>query len=166
MLRQRDSVWLHPSKTAWITYGWRWWADQIWSWVREHESIRCFNLNCSRYDHFFYSTSKPRGVNALCASVSAPISGITLRVYSTQPSVYLYSGNWLPPINGKENAHYEWRGGFALLAQNLPDACHHENFPNCTLDVGEEYDESLIYEFPSFRWKCNRTRFFILIDKN
>jgi aldose 1-epimerase len=75
-------------------------------------------------------------------------TGRVLQIFTTQPGVQLYSGNWLnstsPGIGG---AYYKSHDGVALECQHFPDSPNHPNFPSTVLKPGEKYDQVIDYRF-------------------
>jgi len=80
------------------------------------------------------------------ARVKAPESGIVMEVYTTQPGVQLYTGNWLD-LKGKGGKYYGQYAGFCLETQHYPDSPNHPNFPSTLLSPGEVYRQVTIYKF-------------------
>jgi aldose 1-epimerase len=99
------------------------------------------------YDHNFV-LNKTEGKVELAATVYSPISGIEMDVYTDQPGIQLYSGNFM---NGKEigitNKPYKYRSAFCLETQHFPDSPNKPNFPSITLNPGETYRHTCIYKF-------------------
>ena len=82
------------------------------------------------------------------AEAYAPDTGIALTVYTTQPGIQFYSGNYLDGCpEGKGAAVYAKRCGFCLETQHYPDAPHHPHFPSPWLRAGEEYRHTTRYIF-------------------
>ncbi|XP_012058042.1 PREDICTED: aldose 1-epimerase-like [Atta cephalotes] len=83
------------------------------------------------------------------AKVVHPSSGRSLKVYSNQPGVQLYTTNSVPEngIVGKNGAKYFKHAAFCLETQNYPDAINHENFPNSVLQPGDTYNHVVLYKF-------------------
>lgn len=81
-------------------------------------------------------------------SCDVPDYGATLRVFSTQPGLQFYTGNYPggDPV-GKGGAVYRKRGGFCLETQAFPDAPNKENFPSAVLRPGEFYHQVTIFRF-------------------
>lgn len=79
---------------------------------------------------------------ACAATLSDPVSGRHLEVWTTQKGVQVYTGNWLSgsPIS-KSGRSYNDYEGVAIECQNFPDAPNKENFPNAVLRKGEVYRE-------------------------
>ncbi|HMR18407.1 MAG TPA: aldose epimerase family protein, partial [Sphingobacterium sp.] len=82
------------------------------------------------YDHGFVNT-QPFSVPA--ASAYSEQSGITLDVLTTEPSVHLYTGNFLADDLGKSGQKYLRHGGFCFEAQHYPDSPNQQQFPNVIL---------------------------------
>lgn len=82
----------------------------------------------------------------LAAEVREPESGRCLRMYTTEPGVQFYSGNFLDgSINGNGGI-YKKHYGFCLEAQDFPDSVHHEGFPSIILKPGDVYKQTTIYK--------------------
>lgn len=79
---------------------------------------------------------------ACAATLSDPISGRHLEVWTTQKGVQVYTGNWLSgsPISKSGRSYHDYEG-VAIECQNFPDAPNKENFPNAILRKGEVYRE-------------------------
>jgi aldose 1-epimerase len=99
------------------------------------------------YD-FNYVLNKADGELAFCASAYEPENGRYMEVFTTEPGVQLYTGNFL---NGKEigksGKKYTRRTGFALETQHFPDTPHHSNFPSTLLKPGEVFKSVTIFKF-------------------
>jgi len=74
-------------------------------------------------------------------------TGRKLTVWSTQPGVQFYSGNFLNGIIGKNGVPYNKQAGFCLETQHFPDAPNRPEFPNSILIPGEKYSEQTIWHF-------------------
>ncbi len=98
------------------------------------------------YDHNFVLNSQD-GSLALAARVSEPSSGRVMEVYTTQPGVQLYTGNFLDGVAGKEGKAYQRRYGFCLETQHYPNSPNQPNFPSAILKPGEKYDQKTVFKF-------------------
>lgn len=99
------------------------------------------------YDHN-YVLNKPAGEMALAATVYEPMSGRYLEVFTTQPGVQFYSGNFLDSsLTGKGDITYKKHYGFCLETQHFPDSPNQPGFPGTILRPGEKYQHSTIYKF-------------------
>ena len=105
-------------------------------------------LQLSRgYDHSFVLEKKHSGLLKHAAIVVEPISGRKMDVYTTEPSIHFYSGNFLDKIKGKGSVTYSKRSGFCLETQHFPDAPNHPAFPDTLLKAGEQFYSKTIYAF-------------------
>jgi aldose 1-epimerase len=81
------------------------------------------------------------------AKAADPASGRTLTVFTTQPGIQFYSGNFLNgTLVGTGNKTYRQSGGFALETQHFPDSPNHPTFPSTVLNPGQSYDETTVYQ--------------------
>lgn len=103
--------------------------------------------NGSGYDHCFVLNKKEEGELSLAAKVHEPLSGRTMDVYTTEPGVQLYTGNFLNGIKGNHGATYPRRSAICLECQHFPDTPNHPYFPSVTLSPGEQYKQTTIYHF-------------------
>ncbi|WDF54228.1 aldose epimerase family protein [Mucilaginibacter sp. KACC 22063] len=83
----------------------------------------------------------------IAAKVKEPVSGRMLTVYTTEPSVHFYTGNFLNNVKGKAGAIYSRQGGFCLETQHYPDSPNHPHFPTTILWPGKGYTSTTIYSF-------------------
>jgi aldose 1-epimerase len=100
------------------------------------------------YDHNFVLDRKDDASLALAARVIEPLSHRTLEVYTTEPGLQLYSGNFLDgSIVGKRGRRYAHRTGFCLETQHFPDSPNHPAFPSVVLRPDEQYQSGSVYDF-------------------
>ena len=83
----------------------------------------------------------------MAAEVYEPVSGRFMEVFTTEPGLQFYTGNFLNDITGKEGKLYEFRDGLCLEAQHFPDSHNKPQFPTTVLRPGEEYHQTTIYKF-------------------
>ncbi|MEP0710715.1 aldose epimerase family protein [Algoriphagus sp.] len=82
------------------------------------------------------------------AVISSPQTGIEMEVWTTEPAIQFYSGNFLDgSITGKGEKVYELRSAFCLETQHYPDSPNQPNFPSTILEPGEKYEQTCIYKF-------------------
>lgn len=82
------------------------------------------------------------------AEVYDSASGRVLEVYTTEPGVQFYTGNYLNGKDiGKGGKAYEKRSALCLETQFYPDSPNHENFPSPVLRAGQKYRQTTIYKF-------------------
>ncbi len=88
------------------------------------------------------------GALRMVASVYEPTSGRVMEVYTTEPGLQFYSGNFLDgTITGKNGIVYKYRTGFCLETQHFPDSPNKPDFPSTVLRPGEKYKSETIYKF-------------------
>jgi aldose 1-epimerase len=101
----------------------------------------------SGYDHNFVLNKQGQRLT-LAARVEESTSGRVLQVYTTEPGLQLYSGNFLDgSITGKEGKVYNRRYGFCLEAQHFPDSPNKPKFPSVLLIPGQRYTQTTVYKF-------------------
>lgn len=99
------------------------------------------------YDHNWI-VNKPAGQLGLQATVYEAESGRVLEVYSTEPGLQFYGGNFLDgKITGKGGWTYQHRNGFCMEPQHFPDSPNQPNFPSTILKPGQTYKNTIIYKF-------------------
>ncbi|CAM3405909.1 aldose epimerase family protein [Flavobacterium chungbukense] len=88
------------------------------------------------------------GKLALAAKAFEPISGRELEVYTTEPGVVFYSGNWLSEkVKGRNNVPYTKNGAFCLETMHYPNSINTPSFPNTVLRPNEIFTSQTIYRF-------------------
>jgi len=99
------------------------------------------------YDHNFVLNNQD-GSMALAARVSDPASGRAMEVFTTEPGIQFYSGNFLDgSLTGKNGASYKHRYGLCLETQHYPDSPNKPDFPSVVLRPGEKYHTETTYRF-------------------
>lgn len=98
------------------------------------------------YDHNHVISKQPAAL-ALAAEVHEPKSGRVMQVFTTEPGMQFYTGNFLKNVRGKAGKIYQRREGFCLEAQHFPDAPNKPNFPSATLRAGTTYTQTTVYKF-------------------
>ena len=87
----------------------------------------------------------------LAAKLKSPITGITLEVYTNEPGIQVYSGNFLDgTVTGKKGIVYNKRTGICLETQKYPDTPNKSNlegWPSATLEPGQTYNSRCIFKF-------------------
>ncbi len=99
------------------------------------------------YDHSFVLEQQHTALLKHAAILKEPVSGIKMDVYTTEPAIHFYSGNFLQHVNGKNNTTYNRRSGLCLETQHFPDAPNHPNFPSTVLKAGEQFYSKTIFKF-------------------
>lgn len=99
------------------------------------------------FDHNFVLNGADGKVNKVC-TVKGDQSGITMEVWTDQPGLQFYGGNFLNGSEvGKGGKSYGYRTGFCLEAQHYPDSPNQPSFPTTVLNPGETYKQTTIYKF-------------------
>ncbi len=101
------------------------------------------------YDHN-YVLNNWDGSMQPAASAYEPTSGRLMEVFTGEPGLQFYSGNFLDgTLKGKSAKPYNKHQGFCLETQHFPDSPHHPNFPSVILKPGETYRSKTTYKFSS-----------------
>ena len=99
------------------------------------------------YDHNWI-LNHPGDLKAVATRVTDLKSGRTVEMYTTEPGVQFYSGNFLNgTLKGKQGRTYPHWGGLTLEAQHYPDSPNHSHFPRTELAPGETYSQTTVYKF-------------------
>ncbi len=99
------------------------------------------------YDHNWV-INKPLGQLGLQARVYEPTTGRVMEVWSDEPGLQFYAGNFLDgTITGKGGAVYQRRNAFCMEPQHYPDSPNKPNFPSVVLRPGETFKNTIIYKF-------------------
>ncbi len=99
------------------------------------------------YDHNFVLRSGG-GKLALAAHVEEPESGRIMEIWTDQPGIQLYTGNFLDGrVVGKGGRAYPKHAGFCLETQHFPDSPNHPNFPSTILEPGKTFRTSTVHKF-------------------
>jgi aldose 1-epimerase len=110
---------------------------------QEHEQLELSN----GYDHSWVLEREHTRSLKHAAIVKEPISGRRLDVYTTEPAVHFYTGNFLNNVVGKKGFIYNQRTGFCLETQHFPDAPNHPEFPSTILKAQEQFYSKTIFKF-------------------
>ncbi len=104
-------------------------------------------VNGTGYDHCWV-LNKSGDELSQAAVVHEPTSGRVMEVFTTEPGVQFYSGNFLDgSLPGKEGAVYGRRTGFCLETQHFPDSPNQSDYPSTELRPGEKYQTTTVYKF-------------------
>jgi len=99
------------------------------------------------YDHCWVLNDQDKGFR-FAASAYDPVSGRLLEVFSDEPGIQFYSGNFLDgKLPNKSNGTYKYRTGFCLETQHYPDSPNQKNFPSVRLDPGDLYESKTSFKF-------------------
>lgn len=99
------------------------------------------------YDHNFVLDRPENGLSK-AAEVYEPVTGRVMEVFTEEPAIQFYCGNFLDGANvGKSNRPYACRTGFALETQHSPDSPNQPDFPSTILRPGQRYQTATAYRF-------------------
>ncbi|MDE6693981.1 MAG: galactose mutarotase [Muribaculaceae bacterium] len=103
--------------------------------------------NGNGYDHNWVLDTK-RDLSQVAAELSSPVTGITLTVYTDEPGIQVYTGNFLDgTVTGKNGNVYNKRAAICLETQHYPDSPNKPQWPSVVLRPGETYTSNCIYKF-------------------
>ena len=110
----------------------------------EHEQLK----NGAGYDHNWVLDRKNAEGLEIAASVWEPASGRYMEVWTDQPAIQFYGGNFFDgKTYGKYGKTLNYRESLALETQKYPDTPHHAHFPSTLLNPGEKYTHACEYRF-------------------
>ncbi|CCH51749.1 Aldose 1-epimerase [Fibrisoma limi BUZ 3] len=99
------------------------------------------------YDHAWVLSDSSK-TSKLAATVYEPTTGRVMEVYTTEPAIQFYTGNFLDgTLTGKGGVVYQKRTGLCLETEHYPDSPNQSSFPTTTLQPGETYQTTTIYKF-------------------
>ena len=104
-------------------------------------------VNGKGYDHNYVLNKKEAGDLTLAAECREPESGRWLKVFTTEPGLQLYTGNWLNGFEGMFGTTYPERSAVCFEAQRFPDSPNKSYFPTAVLRPEETYRQTTIYQF-------------------
>jgi aldose 1-epimerase len=99
------------------------------------------------YDHNWVLNGGTAGALSLAAQAYDPQSGRLLEVWTTEPGLQFYAGNFLDGIRGKDGKTYNRRDAFCLETQHFPDSPNHPTFPSTVLRPGQHFQSTTVYKF-------------------
>jgi len=110
---------------------------------QENEQLK----NGGGYDHNYVLNKKSDDEWGLDARFSDPVSGRVLEVYSDEPGIQFYSGNFITGKVVGKGVTFEHRGAICLEPQHYPDTPNKPNFPSTLLKPGTEYNSKIGFKF-------------------
>ncbi|MBZ4652293.1 MAG: galactose mutarotase like [Proteiniphilum sp.] len=103
--------------------------------------------NGDGYDHNWVLNTNG-DISQVAATVYSPVTGIQLDVYTNEPGIQVYSGNFLDgSVTGKKGITYQKRAAVCLETQKYPDSPNKPDWPSPYLKPGEKYTSRCIYKF-------------------
>lgn len=101
------------------------------------------------YDHNFVLNTDG-DIKKIAAELYSPETGIMLQVFTTEPGIQVYSGNFIEgTLTGKKGIKYPFRSGVCLETQHFPDTPNKPQWPSSRLNPGDKYLSKTIYKFSS-----------------
>ncbi|MDR0698983.1 MAG: galactose mutarotase [Tannerella sp.] len=108
------------------------------------------------YDHNWILNTNG-DINELAAKVYHDGSGIVMSIYTNEPGIQFYSGNFMAVSdNGKHDLKYLHRGALCLETQHYPNSPNEPLYPSTTLRPGEKYTSRCIYSFKTVKTPVNQ----------
>ncbi|WP_175630788.1 aldose epimerase family protein [Bacteroides acidifaciens] len=113
--------------------------------INDYDFVQLKNGN--GYDHNWVLNTKG-DINRKAASLKSPKTGIVLDVYTNEPGVQVYAGNFLDgSLTGKKGITYNQRASVCLETQKYPDTPNKSEWPSAVLRPGEKYMSQCIFKF-------------------
>ena len=100
------------------------------------------------YDHTYVLNKKFDKEFSFCARCESPKTGIVMEVYTTEPGMQLYTGNWMTDkLTGKNGLKYPERSAVCFETQHFPDSINKPDYPTTELHPGETYTSKTAFKF-------------------
>ncbi len=99
------------------------------------------------YDHNWVLNKEKAGEMTFAARVYEPISGRQMEIYTTEPGIQFYCGNFLGGQKGKNGKAYRYRYGMCFETQHFPDSPNQKDFPSTVLRPDKTYNTTTIFKF-------------------
>ena len=113
--------------------------------INDYDFVQLKNGN--GYDHNWVLNTKG-DITRKCATLESPLTGIVLDVYTNEPGIQVYAGNFLDgSLTGKKGITYNQRASVCLETQKYPDTPNKTEWPSAVLRPGEKYMSQCIFKF-------------------
>lgn len=113
--------------------------------IKDFDNVQIKNGN--GYDHNFVLATNG-DINTVAAELYSPESGIFVDVYTNEPGIQIYSGNFLDGTQtGKNGIVYNQHAGLCMETQHYPDSPNKPQWPSVRLNPGETYKSQCVYKF-------------------
>lgn len=100
------------------------------------------------YDHTFVLNKQYEGEYSFAGICESPKTGIKMEMYTTEPGVQMYTGNWMTGNFVAKNGHrYPERSAVCFETQHFPDSINQPHFPSVVLRPGEVFNSRTTYKF-------------------
>ena len=104
-------------------------------------------INGTGYDHNYVLNKKEPEELSFAAEYTDLESKRTLKVFTTEPGMQLYTGNWLSGFEGIDGSTFPARSAVCFEAQHFPDTPNRHYFPSAIVNPGDHYTQTTVYEF-------------------
>ena len=99
------------------------------------------------YDHTYVLNRENSGLS-FCAKAVSPKTGIAMDVFTTEPGVQFYTGNWMTgKFTAKNGQRYPKRSAFCLETQHYPDSINKPQYPTVVLRPGDTFNSQTVFKF-------------------
>ena len=113
--------------------------------INDYDFVQLKNGN--GYDHNWVLKTKG-DINQVAAKLTSPTTGISLEVYTDEPGIQVYTGNFLDgTVKGKKGIVYPQRASVCLETQHYPDSPNKPQWPSVILTPGQTYHSHCIFKF-------------------
>ena len=113
--------------------------------INDYDFVQLKNGN--GYDHNWVLNTKG-DITRKCATLESPLTGIVLDVYTNEPGIQVYAGNFLDgSLTGKKGITYNQRASVCRETQKYPDTPNKPEWPSAVLRPGEKYMSQCIFKF-------------------
>jgi aldose 1-epimerase len=100
------------------------------------------------YDHNFILNKQHPDDYVYAGMLQSPKTGIVMEMYTSQPGVQMYTGNWMTGnLVGKKGQRYPARSAVCFETQHYPDSIHHPEYPSIILRPGDIFESKTTYKF-------------------
>ena len=100
------------------------------------------------YDHTFILNKNREDEYAYAGICESPKTGIKMEIYTTEPGVQVYTGNWMTGnFAAKQGRHYPRRSAVCFETQHYPDSIHQPDYPSVILRPDEVFNSRTTYKF-------------------
>lgn len=100
------------------------------------------------YDHTYVLNKKYKNEFSFAARCESPKTGIVMEVYTTEPGMQLYTGNWMSDkLTGKNGLKYPERSAVCFETQHYPDSINKPDYPTTELHPGETFTSKTSFKF-------------------
>lgn len=100
------------------------------------------------YDHTYVLNKRYKDEFSFCARCESPKTGIVMEVYTSEPGMQLYTGNWMTDkLTGKNGLKYPERSAVCFETQHYPDSINKPDYPSTELHPGDTFRSKTSFKF-------------------